>query len=560
MRCDKTSEIVAWLKSEVAEEDREPLRIHFEGCPACSENLARYDRLLKAVGRMEDPVEPSSGFAWKVRQAFAADHPEFVKKAQGELPSMTLWQIIRAQFEYVPAWAFSATAHLAVLAIGALIFLAPRSPEEELKEASIRSHPKAPGGGPDFRRPGISKPVGIVADFSAEGAPVWSSDHGPKIESGTAPETEFLPVKKETDPFKEKYQPHRWVERLKMDRRVLAYLAPRTDRALRKKLQKEWGGNGVESAVNHALRWLARVQEKDGSWSTAKHGGKEEYEIGLTGLSLLAFLADGNTSRSGGHRQTVKRGLDFLLRNQKSNGLVGSDRGHYMYSHAIAAIALFEAWLMTGDEDLQASASSAVAFTAAAQNESGGWGYRYREETSDTSVAGWQILLLRLAFAAGDRSVIPALTLAHDRIEKSTNPEGKVGYREAGKFPHGYHALTSVGMLSYLFTTHSPDRDRFERQAALLRDREPVPLAGGGFDNDLYFAYFGSMALLQAGEEKKWIAWYEPLKRRLLEGQLSGGNWPISFDKWAGHGGRIYTTAMSALVLEVTWRYPRLLD
>jgi hypothetical protein len=558
MKCDKTSQIVSWLKGEIAPSDRETLRIHFEGCPACSENLARYDRLLKAVGRM-DSIEPSADFTWKVRKAFAADHPEFIEKAQGEIPRMTLWEMIRAQFEFVPAWAISTAAHLIFFAVVAIIFLSPPDPVEELKNAMVRSQPLDSSRSPEWVRSGGSNQiVGQGPDRYSQPDAGWSSESRPDRKDPIEPDK--TPFAKENDPFHHPYKPKRWMNRLKLDQRVLAYLAPRTDSTLKRSLQKQYGGVGVDGSIEKALGWLAKTQEKDGRWEVKKHGGREEFEVGLTSLALLAFLADGHTPRSGSHRSVVKRGVEFLLSQQKSNGLVGSDQGNYLYNHAIAGMVLLEVWLMTGKEDLEAPAASAVAFTVASQNEEGGWGYRFREETSDTSVAGWQIMLLRLAFSAGDRSVIPALTLAHDRVEKSTNRAGKVGYRKPDQFPHGYHALTSVGMLSYLFSTHSPDRTRLEQQADLLRTRDPVVESTGSFENDLYFAYFGSLSLLQAGNLEKWHKWYEPLKRHLVEGQLSPGHWPSSFDKWSGYGGRIYTTALSVLILEVTWRYPRILD
>ncbi len=558
MKCDKTTEIVSWLKGETPPSERESLRSHFEGCPACSENLARYDRLLKAVGRI-DSVEPSSDFTWKVRQAFAEAHPEFVEKTQGEIPRMTLWQMVRAQFEFVPAWAISTAAHLVFFAVVAIIFFAPPDPIEELKNSMVRSQPLDSSRSPEWNRPGKSPGVVGKGHLPPRNDTGWSSESRTEHKDPLKPESSpFLPGEK--DQFKDPYKPKRWINRLKRDQRVLAYLSPRIDSGLKRSLQKKYGGSGVEGSINKALGWLAKAQEKEGFWDAKKQGGRDEFEVGLTSLALLAFLADGHTTQSGSYRTVVKRGVDFLLSQQKSNGLLGSDQGNYLYNHAIAGMVLLESWLMTGDENLEAPVASAVAFTVSAQNEEGGWGYRYREETSDTSVAGWQIMFLRLAFSAGDRSVIPALTLAHQRIDKSTNQAGKVGYREPDQFPHGYHALTSVGMLSYLFSTHSPDRERFERQAGLLRTRNPVVDSAGSFENDLYFAYFGSLALLQAGNIQEWHKWYEPLKRELLQGQLPRGHWPASFDKWSGYGGRVYTTAMSALILEVTWRYPRILD
>ena len=41
MKCDKTQEIPAYLKGEVAETEREPLRLHFDQCSTCTQELGK---------------------------------------------------------------------------------------------------------------------------------------------------------------------------------------------------------------------------------------------------------------------------------------------------------------------------------------------------------------------------------------------------------------------------------------------------------------------------------------------------------------------------------------
>jgi len=68
--------------------------------------------------------------------------------------------------------------------------------------------------------------------------------------------------------------------------------------------------NPQHSAVLEGLIWLARHQNPDGSWSPkqfsaccsgeqgCKGPGEEEFKVGLTGLSLLAFLGAGYSQLS----------------------------------------------------------------------------------------------------------------------------------------------------------------------------------------------------------------------------------------------------------------------
>ena len=77
----------------------------------------------------------------------------------------------------------------------------------------------------------------------------------------------------------------------------------------------------------HPLAWLAAHQSADGRWNVARlEGGLEPHtaghdrqgagigaDTGVTGLALLAFLGRGHTHLAGDYRDTVRRGLEFLL-------------------------------------------------------------------------------------------------------------------------------------------------------------------------------------------------------------------------------------------------------
>jgi squalene cyclase len=55
-------------------------------------------------------------------------------------------------------------------------------------------------------------------------------------------------------------------------------------------------------------------------------------------------------------------------------------------------------------------------------------------------------------------------------------------------------------------------------------------------------------------QDDAWQTWNEAMKTHLLARQESNGSWPTD-DEWGGYGGRIYTTSMAALCLEVYYRH-----
>ncbi|HYF01361.1 MAG TPA: hypothetical protein VEJ18_20730 [Planctomycetota bacterium] len=563
MKCEKASEITDFLKGETPERERETLRVHFEACAHCAGELARFDRVLKALGKLES-VDPTPGFKWRVREAFLRAHPEFLEAPRREV--LSFWDSLRMAFGYVPAWAMSVAAHVILIAVAAILFFSPPSPEEIQRDLAVRAQPhrRVAPKGPEFGRPAPAG--GEIRPAEAPG-PV---DDLPSEEYARGPETPGgSPVirvpRRVVDPEKDKRDARVWRDRIPRDRRLLAFFEARGREPMQGETRAAFGGEGTEPAIRAALAWLARAQQADGRWtgpSTRQEGGVQApYATGLTGLALMAFLAEGHSGKSGEFAPAVRRGLDYLLQEQKASGLIGPDTGNYLYNHAIASLALLEAALMTRDEALSTAAAAAVSYTVRAQNDDGGWGYSSRSVDSDTSVGGWQILLLRLAKLGGNQGVIPSLVQAHQQLQLVTDSDGRAGYRGRLQFPNGYHALTAVGMFAHQMATHTPDPALLEKQAAILRERPPLPgREPSEFPaNDLYFAFFGSLALHQYGGEA-WTAWWGPLRQSLLAGQQPDGSWPANFDRWHAYGGQVYTTALSTLILETPVRYPRLAD
>jgi hypothetical protein len=190
------------------------------------------------------------------------------------------------------------------------------------------------------------------------------------------------------------------------------------------------GGKDTESAVTAGLEWLKRHQDTDGKWDSdgwqnhcdenarkdprfhtnhkdVKVGqGWGQVDSGLTGLSLLAFLGAGHTSKDGDYKVTVRNGLQWLIANQQSNGCFPGTREindhHYPYSHAICTMALAEAYGMTGSRVFEERAQRGIQFISSLQNEYLAWRYatpdfKPKDNDNDTSMTGWVILACKSA-------------------------------------------------------------------------------------------------------------------------------------------------------------------
>jgi hypothetical protein len=79
----------------------------------------------------------------------------------------------------------------------------------------------------------------------------------------------------------------------------------------------------------------------------------------------------------------------------------------------------------------------------------------------------------------------------------------------------------------------------------------------GEGQSNFYYWYYATLALFQR-QGADWEAWNADLKRQLLHSQRFDGERRGSWDPdplWGGYGGRVYSTAMGALCLEVYYRY-----
>lgn len=315
-----------------------------------------------------------------------------------------------------------------------------------------------------------------------------------------------------------------------------------------------------EQAVERALQWLAAHQLPSGGWSLVHEGGecngrcanngtRERFDPAATGLSLLAFLGAGYTHQVGQHRETVRRGVYFLLQvleetNQGGSFLHQSERG--MYNHGIATFALSETYQLTQDPDLKRPVQQAIDFIVSAQNYQGGWGY-LPKQPGDLTLTGWQVMALKSASAAGLE--VPSNTILRiDSFLDTQQVESGVfyGYGKPGRSP----TCTSIGLMLRLFRNMPHTDPRILEGAAFLTDLQPNP-------TDAYFNYYATLFLFHVGVPF-WEEWNTTMRERLLKTQAASGHERGSWyfeNPYGREGGRLYTTAMCTMTLEVYYRF-----
>ena len=274
----------------------------------------------------------------------------------------------------------------------------------------------------------------------------------------------------------------------------------------------------------------------------------------VTGLALLAFLASGHTHLDGPYREDIRRALEYLIRIQAPDGNLGGQAAtfEFMYCHAMAACALSEAYGMTRDSRLREPVRRAVGYTVRAQDPVGG-GWRYKPgDAGDTSQLGWQLMALKSAELAG--IPIPDTTrqgvIRYLQSVSSGTYGGRAAYRPSEQ---PSRSMTAESLFCWQLLGLPRQHPAGGEAADYVLEETP----GEGTYN-LYYWYYATLSMYQL-HDAHWQRWNDALRAALLSRQVHqkgplAGSWDTS-DLWGSYGGRVYTTALATLTLEVYYRF-----
>jgi hypothetical protein len=361
----------------------------------------------------------------------------------------------------------------------------------------------------------------------------------------------------------------------------------------RTKIAIDMGANEEsEQAVEASLQWLAAKQRPQGYWEpiesvlgrepeklnfgelggTARDQQTERArsgfhsESGLTALAVLAFLGKGYTHEENTYADNVHRALRWLVSQQDAQGFLGGKANRYarMYCHGMATIALGEAYGMTRDHALREPLARAVQYIVAAQYPDGSWRYsdwrllesQYRK--GDMSMFGWQLMALKSARTAGldvpgtafDKAVDFLIACGNDMKSRGLSQAGGLAAYRLNEAPRP--AMTAESLFcKQMLGIKRTNRASAEAVDYLLRN---LPQRS---KQDLYFWYYGTLAMYNHGGEP-WRRWNDALRDNLVADQRTDGDYAGSWNPrfpWGDYGGRVFSTAVSTLCLEVYYRF-----
>ena len=351
-----------------------------------------------------------------------------------------------------------------------------------------------------------------------------------------------------------------------------AGLNGRSNETKRDLLSKFGGSSDTEKAVSLALKWLALHQDpQSGAWTLAHnvvckgqcdHPGERRASFNAaTGLALMCFLGAGQTHKEGEYKETVFKGLSFLISNMKfqqgqgswyvGSGSKGQDD---MYAHGIACIAMCEAYGMTKDPALRDAAQAGINFIGTAQNSTtGGWHYA-PQGLGDTSVVGWQMMALKSGAMCGFSIDLDVVRKANYFLDQMSFDDGASYHYDFNSKNRkaGYNSSTTACAVLCRMYSGMP-KDHPSIQAAVAKFN-----SAGPSKSNTYYNYYATQVMKQVGG-KEWESWNVRMRGQLLATQTTtghaAGSWFWDDRHSTDSAGRLYTTCMATMILEVYYRY-----
>ncbi len=553
MQCEEVERTLdSYVSGYLSEEPLREFESHIRQCPSCAERVKAAQRVLTETGNVFGAMLPESQVEDRILETVAGATMRY-EKSWGE--------VMREQWERAPWWMISAAVHAVILMLMTIITVATaEKSQDDVVITTDLAKKKEPEYDENKVRDIFKNTKEVEADEIVEN-PVFVHEEVEVTDHfETENEMETNTARGQEDAISDiPLGGTGVVGNIGVGGGGAGCFGYRTGGGRKRAVGRFGGSKATESAVDAALRWLARHQEPDGHWDTSKHGPVHDGhpDAGMTGQALLAFLGAGHTERAGKFKTNVRSATKWIMDQQQANGSLHIKQRpwYWAYGHAICGLALAEGYGMARNPKVGEAAQKAVDYSVNEhQSEYSGWRYSPKSP-ADTSVSGWFIMQLKSAKVAGLKVEGKGFAGAAAWLDKVEDKGVYKGY-SGGRFSYQEgreigQIMVAAGMLGRLFMGTKPDELKGGGEQLLGRCPKWT-------SSNFYYWYYGTLVMFQMGGEY-WKAWNPAMKDALLQNQRRGGDedgsWDPGDQERSAHKNRVMSTALGALCLEVYYRY-----
>ncbi|MCY3021139.1 MAG: hypothetical protein NTW87_19165 [Planctomycetota bacterium] len=290
----------------------------------------------------------------------------------------------------------------------------------------------------------------------------------------------------------------------------------------------------------------------------AKHGAEEDADIEQTSFALLAFLGAGHTEKRGDYKLNVQRATGWLKDRIREDGAIvrAGQKEPDGLVHTLAGLALAEAAGMANMPGTKKAAQKAVEYTAGRLQrfegeQRGGFGRAPNAEQCDLLTTTLAVMHIKSAKVAGLHVAPGAFDGSIRFLDQMENRE--LGYSLAPGLPPSARATIMGCFCRQFLGWRKEDLQAHAARAVRVGGRAAM------VPSDDLCKWFAALMLFQQGGDL-WKSYNESLlqevaARRVQEGENAGSVDPRGP---LAKGGRVLSTALVTLAVEVYYRYVQL--
>jgi len=320
--------------------------------------------------------------------------------------------------------------------------------------------------------------------------------------------------------------------------------------------------------IDKGLKYLARTQRADGSWSNSGGYGGYNYPAVMTSLAGMAMLASGSTPETGPYARHTKKAMMYVLRLAESSGdgLICSPTGEArsMYGHGFSMLFLAECYGMDLRRPLGERISKvlhkAVELTARSQSDlgaankhAGGWIYTPNQRSDEGSVTVTQLQALRACRNVGIKVPQSTIDRAVEYLRYCQQSDGGICYSARSR--GSSRPPISAAAIACFYAAGIYDRQRggaesdeakmVERMVAYCNRTVSVNNVSGHY---FYSHFYMAQGMYQRGG-KDWTDYFPKVRDRLINTQAADGSW------MGDSVGTTYGTAIATVILQLPYGY-----
>ncbi len=305
----------------------------------------------------------------------------------------------------------------------------------------------------------------------------------------------------------------------------------------------------TEKAIRRGLKYLARTQDRQGTWRNA--GTYGSYPVAMSSLAALAILMSGSTMTEGPYAENVNRATRYILSTARTEGLIASplEEARSMYGHGFSMLFLSQLYGMEPNPDHQEHIArvlrAGLGLTARSQSADGGWIYTPDSGGDEGSVTVTQVQALRSCRNAGIAVSKRVIDNAMKYLDLSTRPDGGIAYR-ARQFGSSRPPITAAAVVCW-YNAGLYDHPNARRALAYCKANIGIGADRAGVAGHYFYAHlYYSQAMYLSGE-RDWDIYFPKMRDYLVGQQNDDGSWN------GDNVGQVYGTAIALIILQLPY-------